>query len=518
MLKNLNKIWVKIIRELKSHPTNYILLTTILFFGLFVRVYRTLPLLGFYFDQGRDAMVIWKLWHENRPFLIGPVTGLQGIFLGPLYYYLIAPFYLIGRGNPATPAMFLAFLSTIATFFLYFLGWKIYSRTTGLIAVTVGAFSLNLVKAARWLANPTPILLTSMLLLWVMWEIVDSKFKSKSMFKRKILWMATALLIGVSLQFEAASAIFYLPMILVFVFWQKKNLPNKKTFLISVALFFLTLLPQILFNARHDNILLDNFKRILVEENSFRISFWQVLGTRLSYFWDVFSSKIVPDYPIYAGFFTAFASIALVVKKKTRVFSEGVKLLMIFLGIPMIGFIFFQGNFGNIYDYYMTGYYLPIILLFCLGLGLFWKIKAGKFVIVAFFILFFIRNGSLLRYYLIAGVDGPSHISLGNELQAVDWVFESSKDVRNFNVDVYVPPVIPHSYDYLFLWQATKRCGEDLCGMVLDSQVSRLYTLYEVDPPHPWRLDAWLERQKGIGVVEDETSFGGITVQRRTRL
>jgi len=44
-----------------------------------------------------------------------------------------------------------------------------------------------------------------------------------------------------------------------------------------------------------------------------------------------------------------------------------------------------------------------------------------------------------------------------------------------------------------------------------------LYTLYEIDPPHPERLDAWLARQDGIGKVEETVKFGGITVERRER-
>jgi hypothetical protein len=54
--------------------------------------------------------------------------------------------------------------------------------------------------------------------------------------------------------------------------------------------------------------------------------------------------------------------------------------------------------------------------------------------------------------------------------------------------------------------------------MNLAERVPLLYTLYEEDPPHPERLEAWLARQKGIGIVEEEESFGGITVQRRKRI
>jgi len=160
---------------------------------------------------------------------------------------------------------------------------------------------------------------------------------------------------------------------------------------------------------------------------------------------------------------------------------------------------------------------LPMILLFSIGMGELWKEKAGKFIVLLFFALFLPLNGMPVKNYLTATVE-TRQIALEDELKAVDWVFENAKGRGEFNVDIYVPPVIPHAYDYLFLWQGTKRCGENLCNMVKDEQVSLLYTLYEEDPPHPWRLESWLERQLGIGKVEEETKFGGITVQRRTRL
>jgi 4-amino-4-deoxy-L-arabinose transferase-like glycosyltransferase len=504
-----NKFKKNATKEIKTHPTIYACLFLALLLALFIRVYRTEALLGFYYDQGRDAMVIWRLWQDHKLFMIGPVTGLAGIFLGPFYYYLIAPFYLISGGSPILPAVFLAVLSTVAIYFLYFLGKEFQDRTTGLIAAVIAGFSYYIVLASRWLSNPTPILLTSVLLLLSMWRIINGESKK--------WWIAIALLIGISLHFEAASAVFYLPMILAFAVWQKKNLPDKKVFLISSAVFIGTLLPQILFNFRHENIFFDNFKQMLIEEKSFKLSFWQVLSTRLNYFWVVYYSKILPEMENVVFVFSVIV-LGVSIKRKIEFNKNAIKLLAIFIGIPMIGFIFFQGNSGNIYDYYMTGYYLPLILLFSVGLAKLLKTNQGKLILLAFFVIFLTRNWKLVKSYVTAGVDGPTHITLGNELQAVGWVFEDVKGKGEFNVDVYVPPVIPHSYDYLFLWQATERCGDNLCEMNLAEQVPLLYTLYEEDPPHPERLEAWHARQKGIGEIEKEVSFGGITVQRRKRI
>src|SRR3989304_6618507 len=101
--------------NLKSLVTPWnLMIFGILVLAFFVRVYRQSELLGFYYDQGRDALIIWDLWHKATPFLIGRVTGLPGIFLGPFYYYLIAPLYLIGGGNPLYLSAFLAFITVVA--------------------------------------------------------------------------------------------------------------------------------------------------------------------------------------------------------------------------------------------------------------------------------------------------------------------------------------------------------------------------------------------------------------------
>ncbi|MGB6882120.1 MAG: glycosyltransferase family 39 protein, partial [Microgenomates group bacterium] len=179
--------WIK---EAKEHPFIYLLLFIILALAFFVRVYRTGPLLGFYYDQGRDALVIWDLWHKGKFFLIGPTTGIAGIFRGPFYYYLIAPFYLLGGGDPVWPAVFLAFTTVVAIAMLYYLGFKIQDRATGLLAAIIGAFSFNIVLASRWLSNPTPMLLLSVLLVWMMILATEGK---------KWAWPIIAFIAGLSL-------------------------------------------------------------------------------------------------------------------------------------------------------------------------------------------------------------------------------------------------------------------------------------------------------------------------------
>lgn len=173
-----------------------------------------------------------------------------------------------------------------------------------------------------------------------------------------------------------------------------------------------------------------------------------------------------------------------------------------------MGYLFYTGNHGNLYDYYLTGYYLIIVLLFSFMLSFLWKFKFGKLILVLFLIFYVKNNLEPTISRLSVDVLGTSGIAFQSQLVAVNWIKEDAKD-QKFNIDVYVPPVITHSYDYLFLWNNI---------IQEDNEVKLLYTLYEDDPPHPERLEAWLNRQKGIGRVLHEEKFGGVTVQKRERI
>ena len=496
-------------KEIGEHRLVYLFLGVILILSFIVRVYNINRLLGFYFDQGRDALIIWDLWHKGKLFLVGPTTGLAGIFRGPYYYYLIAPFYLIGRGNPLFPSVFLIFTSVAAVFLVYCLGAKIQGRATGIIAAILAGFSFNIVMASRWFSNPTPMLLFSMVLVWAMLKVNEGK---------KWGWPVIAVVSGLSLfNFGSAGELFYFPAILIFLIWRWKNRPDRKNLVLSLIFFTLTFLPLVLFDIKHDGILRNNMFNTFVGEKSFTLPSVSLFESRNKSYFDIFSTKLFHsrgkrEIAVLWGLGLSFILFlpGLIKNKKTRI-------ILILLISPLIGLYFYQGNYKVLYDYYMTGYYLIFILLVAVVLGKIWSYKLGMLIVSCFIYLFIVNNFNVLNYKLKDKSDSPGSVALVNQLASVDWVLNSAKGEK-FNVDVYVPPVIPYSYDYLFLWRATVRCGDTLCEMKTNENVKNLYTLYEKDSNNPERLQAWMDRQDSIGKVVKETSFGGIVVQKRERI
>lgn len=478
-----------------------LLVIIILLLAFLIRIFNIGTLLNFHYDQGRDALIVWDLIHNGKLFLIGPTTGLAGVFRGPFYYYLIVPLYFLGNGNPIVPAIFLIFTSVLAIWLLYYLVSKFQDKESALIAVILASFSFYLVMASRWLSNPTPMLLFSLILIFGMYLVVQGKQHG---------WFVISIITGLSLSsFGSSGELFYIPSVSIFLLFNWKNRPTLKTLLISGILFVFTFAPLVMFDIKHDGILRDGMAKNFVEEKSFVLPDYLFLKQRTAFYYDSFSTKLFHSRDKYEKYLLIILLASFIYYLPSLYKNKYTKNILILLGVPFFGLYFYQGNNNNFYEYYLTGYYMIYIFVASLVLGKLWKAnKFGKLLVIIF-LIFFIRNNYYpLKLKLLDKSDGPNSIAFINQLQAVEFIKNDSME-KEFNIDVYVPPVIPYSYTYLFKWRGIKQS---------EYQTKLLYTLYEADPPHPERLDSWLVRQKGIARVLNEEKFGSITVQKRERI
>jgi len=100
--------------------TNNWLLLVVLGIAFITRFYRLGELTTFGGDQGVDYLRVFEMLESRRPTLLGPVTHV-GVYLGPLYYYMLAPFFLIFKFDPmAAPVMF-ALFGTVTVGLVYLL-------------------------------------------------------------------------------------------------------------------------------------------------------------------------------------------------------------------------------------------------------------------------------------------------------------------------------------------------------------------------------------------------------------
>ena len=454
-------------------------------------------LVGFYFDQGRDALVIWDLLHKGKLFLIGPTTGVEGIFLGPFYYYLLAPVYWLGKGDPVFPIRFMAILNLGSLWLLYKLGEKYFSKSVGLSAVILAGFSYHYVLGNRWLANPTPLSFFAVLTFWFVAKLIAGQAK----------WFpVVCLLIGLGVQLEAASAVFFIPSLLItlWIFRKSTNLKARDIFLGFLA-FGITLVPQLWFNFRHQNILFSAFFKFLISEKSFIQSPLVIIPERLLFYFNAFTRQLSPAGILERTAMFIFVLVGITKKWSRLIQNPAFKFILIWLFTPMVLLLLYTGNNGYVWDYYFTGVYPLFFLLVAAVIG-------KRLIGIIFILVFLTANLFPLRDYFMQEKESR-RVNLGSSLRVVDWIYEDSKDLP-FNVDAYVPPMIPYTYDYLFKWRGETKYKT----APTETRIKNLYTLYEVDPGHPQLFKKWQDRQNGIGKIVFEKSFGAIVVERRERI
>ena len=131
---------------------NLLILLIILVASL-LRFYRIGDYLNFLGDEGRDVMVVRNILHGDLTFL-GPRSSAGDFYLGPIYYYLMAPFLFLSNYHPVGPAIMVALFSIATVYLIYRIGNKFFDKKTGLIAALLYSISPLVIIHSRSSWNP----------------------------------------------------------------------------------------------------------------------------------------------------------------------------------------------------------------------------------------------------------------------------------------------------------------------------------------------------------------------------
>lgn len=195
------------VEKIKKFLLQYWLLILLTLIGAFLRWYRLPETLQFLGDQGRDALV-WRqlVIIHDLPF-IGPITSVGGFFLGPFYYYLMAPFYWLFGNSPLGPAYATAFIGILTLPLLYGFTKKLISAPVALMATFLYALAAIPVTETRSAWNPNPMPLASLGLVYGFYQAQKTN---------KVIWLYfSGVCLGIALQLHYMIVFFGL-----FILWQ----------------------------------------------------------------------------------------------------------------------------------------------------------------------------------------------------------------------------------------------------------------------------------------------------------
>ena len=455
---------------------------------------------AFTYDQGRDFLKVAQIIYDGKIMLIGPTTGLPGVFYGPWWYYFLSPLLYLSGGNPQKVAIFFGFLGVATVIGIYLL----IRYLTDNLFLSI-CFGIVAAMSASWMLGPTLIWnpsLAPMLMIFLIF-IISKIFTSPKPIYYFMLGLVT-LLIADSSAFFGSALILSLVISSLIV---RGNFLRKE-FILTVAGAILVLSPRILFDVRHNFLITKAIGAYLATPKIYgeQLSFIPRFIQRLDLFFGFFSWSIARGNKIIALFIIILSIIFIFIlfkNKKSFLKLKGDKLL-IFLSLLVvflfIGFTLFR---DRVWDHYLVG--LPVILIVILAkiINTTYLLKNSKYLLNIFIVLLVIINFNkqLISPFKITWLGGGSDYR--NQKMVMDYI--SGQNPQNYSIYAYSPAIFDYPFDYLIYWYQKR-------GLIQKPRDSEklIYLIIRDDDKHTYLTRGWYgDKTKDKTTLLDRKAFPG---------
>lgn len=150
------------------------LLILIIVLAVILRGYRIADYMEFLGDQGRDVVIVSRFLKQGDLMAIGPQTSVGNMYLGPWYYYLMAPSLLLAGFNPVGPAIMVMLLGVATVWLVWKVASEWFDQGVGLVAALLTAVSPVLIYYSIFSWNPNIMPFFALLSIWCTWRVWQS--------------------------------------------------------------------------------------------------------------------------------------------------------------------------------------------------------------------------------------------------------------------------------------------------------------------------------------------------------
>jgi len=312
--------------------------------SLFLRLYKIENRAPFDWDQNRDYLAVQQIIRGNFT-LVGPVAkGEGGFLLGPLYYYLLVPGYLLSQGDPISLPITSAILDAMAIAMIIFLFSKIWGKWKALALASAWSLSFFAIEMSRISWNVALVQLWVVLLIY----LLSTQFTNS-----KLLYLG--ILTGLSWHIHAV--LIPLSIFIVLVYIRAFSLTWRKIGIFVLG-YLISLSSLIIFDIRHVGL-----------ERNLISSFLSSNSTVVSSFSDMFIStfsrlgkNIIAtltgsgNLNLGIGIFVSILSL-LAIMRGTQLAKISGYIVLINLGL-----VIYLGEF-RFPEYYLASAYLPVLII-----------------------------------------------------------------------------------------------------------------------------------------------------------
>jgi len=372
------KVWGTSMSRFVRLNKTFILLITILIVGFYLRVFRATELMGFGHDSDVISWIVKDIVVNKHFRLVGQEISFQGIFIGPFYYYLLVPFYLLFGMNPVGGVYLSALLGVFNIWSFYYVFSKIFDKKAGFLAALFYSISFVAVTNDRGMIPTTPIIV------WSLWYFYATDLFLKGFQKRS--FVIFGILIGLIWHINVV-LVLMLPSIIFVKFLSKHKLDLRAALYGLVSLFLISL-PFLAFELRHKFPQLRSLANIFNASSSSGLQLLDrtqiVLGLAAeSVTGLVFEPIVKNNYLLPVALFLVFV---ILVKNKLLTLKQA----LILLTWPLIILVFFSIYPVVLIEYYLNGmmiFWIVIIIIavnYLLSSKRFWIV--GVLLLIAFVI------------------------------------------------------------------------------------------------------------------------------------
>lgn len=448
---------VKIIK----HP--YFLLFLIICVAFLLRTINLKDNILFAYDQARDAQRVYSMVYSVHLKIVGPETDIQGIFNGPLLYYILAPIYFFSNFDP-NAAAFLFVLINVGTILLVYWATKILfnKNSLALVASLLWAFSFEQGFFARYISNASFMSTTT-----TIFFIGLALF-----FLKKKRWGLPLSAVGIALAIHSNFYFIYLFLFypLFFILFRQK--PKVKTSITSAIILAVVLSPWIITELKWKFVgtkslfayfLNQGSSTVRLQPLSFLFSVFTRYYDRISQcvYFSFIPNKLI-GFAIVGGIL-----LYLMIKKRSAA-----ALFLLFWTLNTLPlFAFKSGVLGT--EVINGSVFVPLTILMAYGISELSKIKIQKFPIlsivctlgIVFYGFFWYVKNNFNTYSIQTGI--PS--LLINAKQVVDYTYTKAKK-KDFGICSISEPLFMNTvwsflystygkqkYGYLPYWTGQKQ-------------------------------------------------------------
>lgn len=208
--------------------------------GMYMRTYQFKERFQYGHDNDLAGWIVKDIMIDHHLRLIGQLTSAPGIFIGPIFYYLLIPLYSLTHMDPIGILSYAWIISVFSIFSMHYVTTKIFGKKIGAISALIFASSYLIAFTEREVVPTTPVFL------WSVWFLY-SLYLTKS--GKKIGLTIVAILVGLIWEVNL-SLVLLTPLFFATLFINIKKFKIKDLLLPILIVVFVSS-PLLLFEVRH---------------------------------------------------------------------------------------------------------------------------------------------------------------------------------------------------------------------------------------------------------------------------